>query len=173
MPLQDVAPIEASTEIDAPPAQVWALVSDLRNMARWSPQCVRTFVRGGGEVAQGSKMVNINRRGLLFWPTQSKVVRFTPEKEIAFRVKENWTIWSYTLEPTADRRHQADRQARGARRHLRRLGPADQDRPRRHRDLRLRARRRHRGDAGQDQGRRRALSRRIAPREHGVTAGRD
>ena len=100
MPLQDVAPIEASTEIDAAPAQVWALVSDLRNMARWSPQCVKTFVRGG-EVAQGSRMVNINRRGLLFWPTQSKVVRFTPEKEIAFRVKENWTIWSYTLEPTA------------------------------------------------------------------------
>lgn len=101
MPLQDVAPIEATTEIDAPPARVWALVSDLRNMARWSPQCVKTFVRGGGEVTQGSKMVNINRRGLLFWPTQSKVVRFTPEKEIAFRVKENWTIWSYTLEPTA------------------------------------------------------------------------
>ena len=100
MPLQDVAPIEASTEIDAPPAQVWALVSDLRNMARWSPQCVKTFVRGG-EVAQGTTMVNINRRGLLFWPTQSKVVRFTPEKEIAFRVKENWTVWSYTLEPTA------------------------------------------------------------------------
>lgn len=101
MPQTDVAPIEATTEIDAPPAQVWALVSDLRNMARWSPQCVKTFVRGGGEVKQGSKMVNINRRGPLFWPTQSKVVRFTPEKEIAFRVKENWTIWSYTLEPTA------------------------------------------------------------------------
>ena len=47
-------------------------------------------------------MVNVNRRGLLVWPTQSKVVRFVPEREIAFRVKENWTVWSYTLEPTED-----------------------------------------------------------------------
>ena len=100
MPLQDVAPIEATIEIDASPAEVWALLSDVRNMARWSPQVVRTFVRGGGEVGLGSRMVNLNRRKLLFWPTQSKVVRFTPEKEIAFRVKENLTIWSYELEPT-------------------------------------------------------------------------
>jgi hypothetical protein len=50
-------------------------------------------------VGLGSRMVNLNRRKLLFWPTQSKIVRFTPEKEIAFRVKENFTVWSYELEP--------------------------------------------------------------------------
>jgi uncharacterized protein YndB with AHSA1/START domain len=99
VPLQDVAPITASTEIDAPPAAVWALVSDLRNMRRWSPQNVKTFVRG--EAGVGTKMINLNRRGLLFWPTQSMIVRFEPETEIAFRVKENWTVWSYRLEPTA------------------------------------------------------------------------
>jgi hypothetical protein len=33
------------------------------------------------------------------WPTTSKVVRFDPEREIAWRVKENYTIWSLTLEP--------------------------------------------------------------------------
>lgn len=104
MPEQDTqqpAQIEASIEIAAPPAKVWALVSDLRNMARWSPQCVKTFVRGGGQVGMGSRMINVNRRGLLFWPTQSKVVRFTPEQDVAFRVKENFTVWSYQLEPTA------------------------------------------------------------------------
>jgi uncharacterized protein YndB with AHSA1/START domain len=99
VPLQDVAPITASTEIDVPPAAVWALVSDLRNMRRWSPQNVKTLVRG--EAGVGTKMININRRGLLFWPTQSMIVRFEPETEIAFRVKENWTVWSYRLEPTA------------------------------------------------------------------------
>jgi uncharacterized protein YndB with AHSA1/START domain len=101
VPLTDVAPLEATVEIDAPPAEVWSLVSDLRNMPRWSPQCAKTFVRGGGPVRLGSRMVNLNRRGLLVWPTQSKVVRFEPEQEIAFRVNENWTVWSYTLEPTA------------------------------------------------------------------------
>lgn len=101
MPLLDVAPIEATTEIDAPPSEVWALVSDLRNMARWSPQNVRTFVRGGGEIGLRTKLVNLNRRGLLFWPTQAMVVRFEPEREIAFRIRENWTVWSYRLDPAA------------------------------------------------------------------------
>ena len=98
MPLLNVAPIEATAEIAAPPAKVWALVSDLRNMARWSPQVVRTFVKT--PIGEGSTMVNINRRKLLVWPTQSKVVRFVPEEEIAFRVKENYTVWSYRLEAT-------------------------------------------------------------------------
>jgi uncharacterized protein YndB with AHSA1/START domain len=101
MPLTDVAPIEASIDIAAPPARVWGLLSDLRNMPRWSPQCRKTFVRGG-PIGQGSKLVNINRRGLLVWPTQSMVTEFVPEQKLAFRIKENWTVWSFTLEPTTD-----------------------------------------------------------------------
>jgi uncharacterized protein YndB with AHSA1/START domain len=100
MPLMNVAPIEATVDIAAPPATVWALVSDLRNMARWSPQVVKTFVKH--PVREGSTMFNVNRRKLLVWPTQAKVVRLVPEQEIAFRVKENFTVWSYELEPTAD-----------------------------------------------------------------------
>ena len=102
MPLQNVAPIQASVEIDAPVAEVWTLVSDLRNMSRWSPQNVKTFLRGDGGV--GTRMVNLNRRGLLVWPTQSQVVRFAPQQEIAFRVKENFTVWSYELEDLGDGR---------------------------------------------------------------------
>src|SRR3954469_26050005 len=100
MPTQEVAPLEATIEIDAPVAHVGALVSALRNMSRWSPQVVRTFVRGGGELAVGTRLFNINRRKLLFWPTQAKIVRFTPEKEVAFRIKENFVVWSYALEAT-------------------------------------------------------------------------
>jgi uncharacterized protein YndB with AHSA1/START domain len=101
VPLTDVAPIEASIEIAASPAAVWELVSDLRNMPRWSPQCRRTIVRGG-EVQEGAKLVNINRRGLLFWPTQAMVTEFVPEQKIAFRIRENWTIWSFALIPASD-----------------------------------------------------------------------
>ena len=101
MPLTDVAPIEASIEIAAPPAQVWELVSDLSNMSRWSPQVFKTFVRGG-ETRQGAKMININRKGLLVWPTQAMVTTFEPGQKIAFRIRENWTTWSFTLGPTAD-----------------------------------------------------------------------
>ncbi len=104
MPSTHVPVIESSLEIAAPPERVWELVADLRNMARWSPQTWRSFVRGGkvdGQVGFGTRLLNVNRRGPLVWPTQSQVVRFVPGREIAWRVKENWTVWSYTLEPTA------------------------------------------------------------------------
>lgn len=99
MPLKNVETIEASVEINATPATVWALVGDPRNMARWSPQTAKTFVKGA--LGQGAKMFNVNRRGLLVWPTQAEIVRYLPEQEIAWRVKENYTVWSYTLEPSA------------------------------------------------------------------------
>ncbi|WP_235735748.1 SRPBCC family protein [Nocardioides alcanivorans] len=100
MPLTDVAPIEVSTEIAAPPATVWALVSDPRNYSRWSPQTWKTVVRGG-EVKPGARMFNINRRRFLVWPTQAKIKVVEPEKKFAFRVAENWSVWSFELEPTA------------------------------------------------------------------------
>lgn len=92
-----VAPlIEESITIDAAPEHVWALVSDLGRMSRWSPQVLKTIVRGR-PIKLGTKMLNINRRGPLVWPTQTKVVRFEPQQEIAFRVKDNFTIWSFNL----------------------------------------------------------------------------
>lgn len=92
-------PLEESVEVAAPPAQVWALVSDLPRLAEWSPQVVRSFRRTPGPVQLGTRFLNVNRRGLLVWPTQSKVVRFEPHREIAFRVKDNFVVWSFTLEP--------------------------------------------------------------------------
>ena len=97
---QQPAQLEATIEIDAPPAQVWALISDPRRMSAFSPQVVKTVVRGGGPVTKGTKFFNINHRGPLLWPTQAMVVRCEPHTEFAFRVKENYTIWSFTLEPT-------------------------------------------------------------------------
>lgn len=90
------AELEASIDIDASPAQVWALVTDVPRMASWSPQVVRTKVKGG-VVKNGATFSNLNRQGLLFWPTAAKVVRFEPHRDFAFRVKENRTIWSFEL----------------------------------------------------------------------------
>lgn len=91
------AELEATIDIDASPAQVWALVSDPRRMAEFSPQVVRTLVRG--PVRKGTTFFNLNRRGPMFWPSTSKVVRFEPHREFAFRMKENYVIWSFRLEP--------------------------------------------------------------------------
>jgi uncharacterized protein YndB with AHSA1/START domain len=102
MPLTDVPLLEESIEIAAPPARVWALVKDPREMTRWSPQTWKSVLRGGGEPRLGSRFVNINHKGLLVWPTRSKIVRLEPEREIAWRVKDNYTVWSLTLEPSGD-----------------------------------------------------------------------
>lgn len=91
--------LEETVEVDAAPAKVWSLVADLPRMASWSPQVMKTFVRGG-PVQLGTRTINVNRSGLFVWPTQGKVVRFEPHSEIAVRIKDNRTIWSFTLAPT-------------------------------------------------------------------------
>ena len=90
--------LSATIEIDAAPAQVWALIADLPRMREWSDQVKKTVVIGG-EVKQGARMLNLNGQGWKRWPTNAKVVRFTPHSDLAFRVAENRTIWSFQLEP--------------------------------------------------------------------------
>ena len=92
--------IEGSIEIDAPPSRVWEVVSDLRRMGEWSPQCKKMIIRGG-EVKQGTRTINVNRQGWKVWPTRSYVKVFEPERELALKIAENGTVWTYELEPTA------------------------------------------------------------------------
>ncbi len=91
--------IEQSITIDAAPAQVWAVVSDLARMGEWSPQCKKMFIFGG-PVKQGTRTFNINRRGPLVWPTSAKVVAFEPSREIAWKIAENNTVWGFALTET-------------------------------------------------------------------------
>lgn len=95
-----LAHIEQAVDVAAPPEKVWSLVSDLPRLAQWSPQVLRSWTKGKAPIAQGTYLTNINHRGLLVWPTHSKVVRFEPVREIAWKIKENGTIWSFVLEPT-------------------------------------------------------------------------
>lgn len=90
--------LRAQIDIAAPPAKVWALISDLGRMKQWSPQC--RVMRALGPVQAGTRTLNVNRRGLMVWPTTCKLTEVTYEKKLAFRVNENNTIWSYELEPT-------------------------------------------------------------------------
>lgn len=91
--------LKAEIEINAPVSKVWALVSDVSNMPKWSPQC--RIMRALGPVRPGTRTVNLNRRGLLFWPTTSVITEVVPDRKFAFRIPVNTTVWSYELEPTA------------------------------------------------------------------------
>jgi len=89
--------LKATIDIAAPPAQVWALVTDVRRMSSWSPQVARTFVFGG-PVRLGTHFLNVNHQGWKRWPTNARVVRFSPHTDFAFRIVENRSIWSFALE---------------------------------------------------------------------------
>ncbi|MGV0838119.1 SRPBCC family protein [Mycolicibacterium thermoresistibile] len=90
--------LQTEIEINAPVARVWDLISDLSRMPQWSPQCRR--MRLLGELRPGARTINLNRRGLMVWPTTSTITEVIPEQKLAFRVNENNTVWSYELEPT-------------------------------------------------------------------------
>jgi uncharacterized protein YndB with AHSA1/START domain len=90
--------LQAQIDIDAPVAKVWALVSDLSRMPQWSPQC--RLMKALGQLRQGTRTINLNRRNKMYWPTTCVVTEVIPEKKMAFQVNQNGTIWSYELEPT-------------------------------------------------------------------------
>lgn len=95
-------PVIASVEVAAPPAAVWAAVSDIARMSEWSPECRRILVRRSRGVGVGTRFLGVNKRGLAVWPTTSKVVRFEPERAVAWRTRESGATWTYELEPSGD-----------------------------------------------------------------------
>ncbi len=91
-------PLQVSVEVSAAPPEVWRVVSDLRRTGEWSPECSRVVPVGG--IRLGGWLVGFNRRGPVRWATVSRIIRFHPEREIAWKVLTNRSVWSYKLEPT-------------------------------------------------------------------------
>ena len=92
--------LEVETVVSAPVEQVWEVVSDLRRIGEFSPQCRKVLARG--PIRLGSRMLNLNRQGWMWWPTSAKVVEYEPLSRIAFAITENRMVWSYTVIPDAD-----------------------------------------------------------------------
>ncbi|MEU0400704.1 SRPBCC family protein [Streptomyces sp. NPDC006197] len=93
--------LEESTVVDAPPAVVYRLVSDLRNMGRWSPECRSVWVLRP-PARTGSRFIGFNRRGLFFWPSLGRVTRMRPDSEFVFDINVFGlpiARWGYRFEP--------------------------------------------------------------------------
>lgn len=91
-------PLEASVDIATPRPAVWAVVSDLRRMGEWSPECLRMRVLGAPR--DGAWALGLNRRRLVVWPTTSRITRWEPERAVAWRVLESGAEWTYELQST-------------------------------------------------------------------------
>jgi uncharacterized protein YndB with AHSA1/START domain len=101
VPTSAPVPISASADFAAPPEDVWAVVSDLRRMPEFSPE-LRKVVLIGGRTAGGGvgqRLLGINRRGAVAWPTTSRVVRWEPGHAVAWHTRESGATWVYEIEP--------------------------------------------------------------------------
>lgn len=93
-------PIRAEVDVDASPERVWTVVGDVRRMPQWSPELRRLLVLGRGPVAVGTTLLGLNRRGLVAWPTVSRVTRLEPGRAVAWRTRESGATWTYELSAT-------------------------------------------------------------------------
>jgi hypothetical protein len=93
---EDVA---GSVVIGAPPAEVYAAVSDVRRMTRWSPECFAAWVWARRDGVPAS-FIGFNRRGAFVWFTTCTVVAARPGAEFTFDVTTFGmpvSRWSYRL----------------------------------------------------------------------------
>jgi uncharacterized protein YndB with AHSA1/START domain len=91
-------PLTASIKVDASPAQVWSVVSDVRRTGEWSPECFRVIPLGRLRV--GAFLVGVNRRERVRWVTLSRVISYSPDREIGWVVLTNRSEWRYRLQPS-------------------------------------------------------------------------
>ncbi|MDN5582202.1 MAG: SRPBCC family protein [Corynebacterium sp.] len=93
--------ITASRTVQASPDAVWAAVTDLDAIGERSPQCRKMFILGGTP-GVGTTTLNLNRRGVLFWPTWSKITRWSPTETLEWRIPINGSHWRFELTDNGD-----------------------------------------------------------------------
>ncbi len=97
--------VEVSTDIDASPAAVWALVTDVNLPARFQDEFVEGWWVDGDGPAPGAAFKGRNRRGEHEWETTSWVVDFEAERRYGWAVSDRdnpGATWTFLLEPAGD-----------------------------------------------------------------------
>jgi uncharacterized protein YndB with AHSA1/START domain len=93
---------QVTVQVDAPPQEVWALVTDVTRMGEWSPECRRCeWLDGANGPRVGARFKGWNRRGLLRWSTTCTVVVADAPSHFAFEVDKSRMRWGYRFEPDA------------------------------------------------------------------------
>lgn len=93
----------ADTTIDAPPAIVFALVTDITRMGEWSPETVSArWLDGATHAAVGARFAGRNRLGRMRWTTKPTITLLDRDRLFEFTVPgKSGSTWRYELRPTA------------------------------------------------------------------------
>lgn len=102
-PPGSIAPLlERARHVSAPIDTVWRLLGDPCLLVDLSPTVQRVELESGAPGTEGARYVNHNRQGDLEWVTHSVITCCTAPRMLAFRIEENWSVWSFELDPSAD-----------------------------------------------------------------------
>jgi len=97
---------EAEVHIDAPPAAVWALVSDIELPARFSSEFLGAHWLDGAPPALGARFRGRNRHPAVGeWETTCTVVGYEPQRLFAWAVddpRHPMSSWRFELKPDAE-----------------------------------------------------------------------
>lgn len=98
-PFAEVQPVlERTLLVHSPIDRVWLLVHDPCRLAEWSPTVHHTRFESATGAEPGARFVNLNRDGELEWTTHGAITRLEAPNVVAFRIEENWAVWSFELE---------------------------------------------------------------------------
>lgn len=103
----DTPTVEVDTYIDAPPARVWELVTDIHLMATMSPELLDVeWQDGAAGPAVGNTFVGRNfHKDFGEWRTTSIVIDCAPAQAFAWAVSDveyPSSVWRFTLRPEGE-----------------------------------------------------------------------
>jgi uncharacterized protein YndB with AHSA1/START domain len=99
-------PRAVSLQVDAAPADVYRLVSDVERIGEWSPEC-RSAIWRDDQRGAGARFRGRNRSGANRWSRICEVLLDEPDREFSWRTipggptTDDSTRWSFVLEPSA------------------------------------------------------------------------
>lgn len=85
--------------VQAPVEQVWARLTDFRQMAQWSPETVSMVPLKRGGLRAGQWYLGINRRKAVVWPTRSVVADVVPGERLVWDTRSSGAQWIWELQP--------------------------------------------------------------------------